>query len=80
MRAVGNAIVVQEVEMVLNTDDQVLVHMVMGLNGALALVVVMILELCILVEVVEKGEDDMAHWVVVGILLVEVETESSDAR
>lgn len=80
---VGNAIDVQVVGMVLDGDDQVLVHMVMGLSGGLAVVVVVILELCILVGVVEEeGEDDMAHWVVDDddTLLVEGGTESPDAR
>ena len=80
VRAVGNAIVVQEVEMVSNTDDQVLVHMVMGLNGALAVVVMMmILELCTLVGVAEE-DDDMTLWVVDDILLVEVDIESLEDR
>lgn len=67
MGTVGNAFVVQEEGMVLDTDEQVL-----GLTDALAVVVV---ELCILVVgVVEEGEDhDMAPW-------VEVEIESLDAR
>lgn len=42
------------VGMVLNSDDQVLVHVVKGLNVGLA-VVVLIRELCILVGVEEEG-------------------------